>query len=138
MKIDNLSLFVRLPVIVQNTNVGSQQQIWYEKSVSKSVSNSEISEISQDVVIIEHSESHSSNEGANIENIQFLYDNNDDLFLGASANSMCKLQMKEPLAGSLTRGYTAKQKHHTEIRGEGPTEQFKNKVVLDEKTHNRQ
>ena len=106
-------------MIVQNTNVGSQQQIWYEKSVSKSVSNSEISGISQDVVIIEHSESHSSNEGAITENIQFLYDNNDNLILGASANSMCKLQMKEPMAGRLTTGYTAKQKRHREIRGRG-------------------
>ena len=129
MKIDNLSLFVRLPVIVQNTNVGSQQQIWYEKSVSKSVSNSEISGISQDVVIIEHSESHSSNEGAITENIQFLYDNNDNLILGASANSMCKLQMKEPMAGSLTTGYTAKQKRHIQTRGGGQLSGLKTKCA---------
>ena len=108
---------------------------------AKSVSNSEISEISQEVVIVQQTDSNDSQSNdscVDVENIQFLHDNNDDLFLGASANSMCKLQTKEPLAGSLTTGYTAKQKRHTEGRGEGPTEWFKDKVVFEEKIRKRQ
>ena len=102
----------------------------YEKSVAKSVSISEISEISQEVVIVQQNDSNDSqsNESCvSIENIQFIHENSNDLFLGASANSMCKLQMEEPLAGSLTTGYTAKQKCHREIRWEGSTERSKNK-----------
>ena len=67
-----------------------------------------------------------------------MHENNDDYFLGASANSMCKLQTKEPLAGSLATGYTVKQKRHTQTRGEGPTERFKDKVVMEEKIRKRQ
>ena len=108
---------------------------------AKSVSNSEISEISQEVVIVQQTDSNDSQSNdscVDIENIQFMHDNNDDLFLGASANSMCKLQTNEPLAGSLTTGYTAKQKRHIQTRGEGPTERFKDKVVMEEKIRKRQ
>ena len=109
------------------------------------MSNSEISEISQEVVIVQQTDSDdssSNNSCVDIENIQLLHENNDDFCLGASATSMrteMVQQTNKPLASSLTNiGDTVKQKWWGTARGGNRIERFKDKIVQNAKFQNNQ